>query len=153
MFTQTVIRALSRLGWDQRGTDPYPRQFSPMPLGKADTMFSSPEWTYEPKGDGFRVLASGRDGAVRLISRNGRSFTNLFGPVPGGVKNVGYGAYATSKQSELAAALEFARETPRIRFNSVEPGFGPGTGLGRHTNALFRFVTKYLLSPLAPHMR
>lgn len=81
MFTQTVARALSRLGLDKRGTDHYPRQFSPMLLGRADQMFSSPDWTYEPKWDGFRVLASVREGAVRLISRNGHPFTNLFGPV------------------------------------------------------------------------
>jgi NAD(P)-dependent dehydrogenase (short-subunit alcohol dehydrogenase family) len=72
---------------------------------------------------------------------------------PGGAKNIGYDAYATSKQCELAAALEFARETPRIHFNAVEPGFAPGTGLGRDANAFFRFVAKYLLSPLAPHIK
>jgi ATP-dependent DNA ligase len=81
MFTQTVIRALSRLGLDQRGTDPHPRQPAPMLLQKADAMFASPDWTYEPKRDGFRVLASVRDGHVKLVSRNGHSFTNLFGPV------------------------------------------------------------------------
>jgi bifunctional non-homologous end joining protein LigD len=52
-----------------------------MLLKKADAMFSSAEWIYEPKWDGFRVLASIRNGAVRLISRNGHSFTNLFGAV------------------------------------------------------------------------
>jgi bifunctional non-homologous end joining protein LigD len=52
-----------------------------MLLQKADAMFSSPGWAYEPKWDGFRVLASVRDGSVRLVSRNGHSFTNLFGPV------------------------------------------------------------------------
>jgi NAD(P)-dependent dehydrogenase (short-subunit alcohol dehydrogenase family) len=72
---------------------------------------------------------------------------------PGGAKNIGYDAYATSKQCELAAALEFARETPRIHFNAVEPGFAPGTGLGRDANAFLRFVAKYLLSPLAPHIK
>lgn len=72
---------------------------------------------------------------------------------PGGAKNIGYNAYATSKQCELAAALEFARETPRIHFNAVEPGFAPGTGLGRDANALLRFVGRYLLSPLAPHIK
>lgn len=40
-----------------------------------------PDWTYEPKWDGFRILASIRDGHVRLISWNGHSFTNLFDPV------------------------------------------------------------------------
>jgi bifunctional non-homologous end joining protein LigD len=52
-----------------------------MLLTKADAMFPSPDWSYEPKWDGFRVLVSVQDGAVRLISRNGHSFTNLFAPV------------------------------------------------------------------------
>ena len=72
---------------------------------------------------------------------------------PGGSKNTGFDAYATSKQSELAAALEFARETPRLHFNAVEPGFSPGTGLGRDVNAFLRFLAKYLLQPLAPHIK
>jgi bifunctional non-homologous end joining protein LigD len=81
MFEQTVTHALSRLSLDQRGADPHPRQPAPMLLRRADKMFASPDWVYEPKWDGFRVLASIRDGSVRLISRNGASFTNLFGPV------------------------------------------------------------------------
>ncbi len=81
MFTQTVTRALSRHGLEQRGTDPHPRQPAPMLLQKADALFPSPDWSYEPKWDGFRVLATIRDGHVRLVSRNGHSFTNLFGPV------------------------------------------------------------------------
>lgn len=75
---------------------------------------------------------------------------------PGGSKNTGYDAYATSKQCELAAALEFARETPRMRFNAVEPGISPGTGLGRDANAFLRFLAKlakYVLQPLAPHIK
>ena len=47
MFTQTITRALSRLGLDQRGADPHLRQPAPMLLQKADTIFSSPDWTYE----------------------------------------------------------------------------------------------------------
>jgi NAD(P)-dependent dehydrogenase (short-subunit alcohol dehydrogenase family) len=72
---------------------------------------------------------------------------------PGGSKNSGYDAYATSKQCALATALEFARETPRLDFNAVEPGFSPGTGLGRDANAFLRFLAKYLLSPVAPHLK
>ncbi len=52
-----------------------------MLLQKADILYAASDWTYEPKWDGFRVLASVRDGSVRLISRNGHSFTNLFSPV------------------------------------------------------------------------
>jgi bifunctional non-homologous end joining protein LigD len=81
MLEQTVTPALSRVGVDQRGTDPHPRRPAPMLLQQADKMFASPDWVYEPKWDGFRMLASVRDGSVRLISRNGASFTNLFGPI------------------------------------------------------------------------
>jgi bifunctional non-homologous end joining protein LigD len=81
MSELTVTRALSRLGLGQRGADPHPRQPAPMLLQRADKIFASPDWLFEPKWDGFRTLASVRDGAVRLIPRNGHSFTNLFGPI------------------------------------------------------------------------
>ncbi len=69
---------------------------------------------------------------------------------PGGASRPGMDAYATSKQGNLATVLAFARETPRLRFNAVEPGFSPGSGLGRDAGAGLRFVSKYVLSPLAP---
>ena len=72
---------------------------------------------------------------------------------PVGSKMPGADAYATSKQCTLAAALEFARETPRLRFNAVEPGFSPATGLGRDANAFLRCLLKYVLSLLAPHIK
>ena len=72
---------------------------------------------------------------------------------PGGSKMPGADAYATSKQCTLATALAFARETPRLHFNAVEPGFSPETGLGRDANALLRFLSKYVLSRLAPRIK
>jgi NAD(P)-dependent dehydrogenase (short-subunit alcohol dehydrogenase family) len=72
---------------------------------------------------------------------------------PGGSKMPGADAYATSKQCTLATALEFARETPRLHFNAVEPGFSPATGLGRDANAFLRFLSKYVLSLFAPHIK
>ena len=72
---------------------------------------------------------------------------------PGGSKMPGADAYATSKQCTLATALAFARETPRLHFNAVEPGFSPATGLARDANAFLRFLSKYVLSLLAPHIR
>ena len=55
---------------------------------------------------------------------------------PGGSARPGFDAYATSKQCNLATVLAFARETPRLRFNAVEPGFSPATSLGRDANVL-----------------
>ncbi|MBP0459027.1 SDR family NAD(P)-dependent oxidoreductase [Streptomyces montanisoli] len=69
---------------------------------------------------------------------------------PGGSKLPGADAYATSKQCNLATVLAFARETPRLRFNAIEPGFAPGTNLGRDANPFVRLLLKYLLSPPAP---
>jgi bifunctional non-homologous end joining protein LigD len=81
MFAKTVANALARHGLEVRGADPFPRQLAPMLMHSADAMVSSPDFTYEPKWDGFRVLAAVRDRSVRLLFRNGHSFTRLFGPV------------------------------------------------------------------------
>ena len=69
---------------------------------------------------------------------------------PGGSKMPGADAYATSKQCTLATVMVFARETPRLHFNAVEPGVNPTTGLSRHANAFVRFLSKYLIPLLVP---
>lgn len=72
---------------------------------------------------------------------------------PGGSAHPGFDAYATSKQCELATVLAFARETPRLRFNAVEPGFIPATNLGRDASGVLRLLSKYVLSLFAPFIR
>jgi NAD(P)-dependent dehydrogenase (short-subunit alcohol dehydrogenase family) len=72
---------------------------------------------------------------------------------PGGSRMPGADAYATSKQCILAAAMVFARETPRLRFNALEPGFTPNTGLGREANFFLRLVANYILPLVAPHIK
>jgi len=70
---------------------------------------------------------------------------------PGGSVKPGMDAYATSKQCALVTAMAFARETPRLRFNAVEPGFTPGTSLGMSdTNAFVRTLIKVLVPVLVP---
>ncbi len=73
--------------------------------------------------------------------------------LPGGASIPGGDAYATSKQCNLATVLAFARETPRLRFNAIEPGFSPGSNLGRDANIALRFLLKYVLSPFAPFIK
>jgi NAD(P)-dependent dehydrogenase (short-subunit alcohol dehydrogenase family) len=72
---------------------------------------------------------------------------------PGGAKPAGFDSYATSKQANLAAALAFARETPRLRFNAVEPGLNPSTGLERDSSFLVRFMVRSLTFLLVPLLR
>jgi NAD(P)-dependent dehydrogenase (short-subunit alcohol dehydrogenase family) len=69
---------------------------------------------------------------------------------PGGSKMPGADAYATSKQCTLATAMAFARETPRLHFNAVEPGVNPATGLSRDHGAFVRFLSRYILPLLVP---
>jgi hypothetical protein len=69
---------------------------------------------------------------------------------PGGSTGPGMDAYATSKQCNLATVMVFASETPRLRFNAVEPGFNPTTGLGREANAFVRFLSKFIVPLLVP---
>jgi NAD(P)-dependent dehydrogenase (short-subunit alcohol dehydrogenase family) len=73
--------------------------------------------------------------------------------LPGGASNQSFNAYATSKQGNLATVLAFARELPRLRFNAVEPGFSPGSDLGRDANLALRMLSRYVLSPLSPHIK
>lgn len=72
---------------------------------------------------------------------------------PGGSKMPGADAYATSKQCILATVMVFARETPRLRFNAIDPGFTPNTGLGRDANAFVRFLANYILPLVAPYLK
>jgi NAD(P)-dependent dehydrogenase (short-subunit alcohol dehydrogenase family) len=70
---------------------------------------------------------------------------------PGDSKMPGADAYATSKQAILAATLAFNRETPRLHFNAVEPGFNPTTALGqRDAKAFVRVLSKYVVPLLVP---
>ena len=69
---------------------------------------------------------------------------------PGGSTRPGFDAYATSKQALLAAAMVFARETPRLHVNAIEPGLTVTTGLGNAGGflRLLQIVVFPLLVPL-----
>ncbi|MDQ0474384.1 SDR family NAD(P)-dependent oxidoreductase [Labrys wisconsinensis] len=69
---------------------------------------------------------------------------------PGGSRMPGADAYATSKQCTLATAMAFARDTPRLRFNAVEPGVNPTTGLARDANAFVRLLSRSIIPLLVP---
>ena len=72
---------------------------------------------------------------------------------PGGSRIPGADAYATSKQCNLATVMAYAREIPRLRFNALEPGFTPNTGLGRDANVFLRLLGNYILPLFAPYIK
>ncbi len=55
-----------------------PQSLKPMLAHTADSPFSSPDWIFEPKLDGFRALTFLRNGTVRLLSRTGNDLTRNF---------------------------------------------------------------------------
>ncbi len=55
-----------------------PKSLKPMFAHAVDAPFSSPDWIFEPKLDGFRILAFLQDGRVRLLSRAGNDLTRNF---------------------------------------------------------------------------
>ena len=55
-----------------------PRKLDPMLAEIGETASSDPQWLYEPKVDGYRVIAFVQDGTVRLQSRGGIDLTVAF---------------------------------------------------------------------------
>jgi ATP-dependent DNA ligase len=87
-WTATVKRALPRLGFAKPGPTRFPHPFRPMLAEPGEAPFDGPEWIYEPKWDGIRILAYVQGDRVRLLSRNFQNFTGLFPPVTDSLKSL-----------------------------------------------------------------
>jgi bifunctional non-homologous end joining protein LigD len=59
----------------------FPDSWRPQLATLADEAFDNDEWLFETKYDGYRALAMIENGKVELISRNGLSFNNKYGPI------------------------------------------------------------------------
>ncbi len=59
-----------------RYTVPVP-PLQPLPLTRARSLFSHPDWIFELKWDGFRALAFVDNGRCTLVSRNGNEFKSF----------------------------------------------------------------------------
>ena len=69
--TPAIGRA-RRLGKESR----FPTRIKPMTAYLAEASFSHPDWVFEPKLDGFRVIAYARHGKATLRSRNDKDLTD-----------------------------------------------------------------------------
>jgi bifunctional non-homologous end joining protein LigD len=58
--------------------EPLPQKSSPMLAGTGAAPFSNPEWLFEPKLDGYRVVAYVAPERVQLRSRSGLDLTDTF---------------------------------------------------------------------------
>ena len=64
---------------------PFPKAV-PMLAATTEKPFSSPDWFFEPKLDGYRTIAVINEDTVRLLSRNGLDVTEKYTPVAGNLK-------------------------------------------------------------------
>ena len=81
-------------------TGPMPASLAPMLAETADAVFNRPDWMWEPKLDGYRVLAFVGDKGVKLRSRNG---LELAGDFPALVAELGKQAASMVIDGEIVA--------------------------------------------------
>jgi bifunctional non-homologous end joining protein LigD len=71
---------------------PMPHDVRPMLATVVKEPFDHPDWIFEVKWDGYRVVAEIRDDGVSLYSRNGISFEKKFYPVTESLRKFGFDA-------------------------------------------------------------
>ncbi len=81
LTARTANHILKRLGLQKSKPNSIPQQLLPMIPRLGRTPFNDASWIYEPKLDGFRVIAKINRRTVQLLSRNQYPFTNLFRPI------------------------------------------------------------------------
>ena len=104
-----------------------PGKVEPMMARLVDGPFSHPEWLFEPKLDGFRIVASVSGGRVRLRSRGGLDVTDRFPEVAEEL--------AAQPESELLLDGELvaldAGGLPSFELLQGRAGLHPGPGADR----------------------
>ncbi len=73
---EAVRRELIKLGATRRRVEP--KGLKVMLAETADRPFTKPDWIFEPKLDGYRVLASRSGGEPLLLTRNGNDYGATF---------------------------------------------------------------------------
>ena len=71
-----IRRELTRLGAPRRPVDPKTAKL--MLAESTERAFSRAGWLFEPKLDGYRVLAARQSGDARLLTRNANDYTEAF---------------------------------------------------------------------------
>ena len=72
MASGKIRRLASLVNWPAAMTDAFPEWLQPMAATLTQERFTGPEWTFERKLDGIRLLAFKQGARVSLLSRNRR---------------------------------------------------------------------------------
>src|SRR5687767_6418476 len=74
----TAVVKAGRMRSVRSGNDKLSTYIKPMLAQIHDQAFDDPDWIFEIKWDGYRAVAEVREGSVKLYSRNGLSFLQLY---------------------------------------------------------------------------
>jgi bifunctional non-homologous end joining protein LigD len=66
----------------------FPAKLEPMAAQSAKAPFRDPAWIFEPKLDGYRILAFLQGGKANLVSRRGIAYTRLFPSIAAGLRSL-----------------------------------------------------------------
>ncbi|MDP9128389.1 MAG: DNA ligase D [Pseudomonadota bacterium] len=95
--------------------------FSPPQLATLSSgMPKGDEWVHEIKFDGYRMIAHIEKGAVRMFSRNGKDWTNKFGPIES------YLSEYDVQSAILDGEVVVADEQGRSNFSALKDALGSG---------------------------
>ncbi len=78
----------TKLRLRRSGEDTMPQHVKPMLAKPVDQPFDKNGWYFEPKWDGYRAIAEIGGGEVKLYSRNGKSFADIYKPVVDSLKRI-----------------------------------------------------------------
>lgn len=121
--TENIKTTLSDLNGAVRGE--MPRVIHPMLATLTDRPFSSDDWLYEVKWDGYRAIGFIKDGKVELVSRNQNELTSLYPELhklPGQVEG---------KQVILDGEIVAFDENGRPSFSMMQQRAGIRSGIKR----------------------
>ncbi len=90
-----------------------PHEVKPMLACLVESAFDDPNWLFEIKWDGYRAIAEVDQGAVRLYSRSGQSFTERFAPVADALAKL-------DMQAVLDGEIVVVDDTSAARFNLLQ---------------------------------
>jgi bifunctional non-homologous end joining protein LigD len=115
-----------------------PEKLSPMLATLLKKPFSGPGWLFEPKLDGYRVMAYLQDGQVKLISRRGLDITAKFPRVKAGLAQ--QDAQTMLLDGEMVALDDSGRPCFQCLQDYANPRLSRVTGKPRVSYPLLYYV-------------
>jgi hypothetical protein len=95
-----------------------PRQLQPMLATLTDAPFDDPDWVFETKWDGFRMVALIEGGSVTLYSRNGKVVDERYRLVATALEKVTRGGHVLKFIGDaMLATLSFEAAEERVACN------------------------------------